>query len=148
MSSNLTEGDTCQPLTFHVDGLWDAGEYAARSTSAHIVVGSLLSLGILGWMLYVFQQLRLERAFVIGGMALMLGSGYLGVWVLFLAARPSRIASGLNWSFAKRDLVQQQHLVISLLGVTAGLLEVLWGGLGRIGGGRLSFRWGNWHVAW
>mmetsp|Transcript_4854 Transcript_4854/g.7205 ORF Transcript_4854/g.7205 Transcript_4854/m.7205 type:complete len:303 (+) Transcript_4854:85-993(+) len=77
----------------------------------------------------------------------MLAGGYLGLWVLIFSA-PDHVLDGTNWAFAKRDLVQQQHLVISLLSVAGGCLEILWTLCGAIQPGRLTFRHHSWHLLW
>jgi len=93
------------------------------------------------------QSASLERAYVISGMSLCFAGSYLGLWVLIFSA-PEHVLDGLVWSYAERDLVQQQHLAISCLAVTGGVLEILWAVCGSPQRGGLSFRHDGWHVLW
>lgn len=148
-TGNATASE-CSPVLFYVDGLWGPGQYARRSESAHKIVGLLLVVGVFGWMAYVFDLASLDRAFLASGLSLASAGLYLGLWVLIFAA-PGHVADGRSWSFASRDLVQQQHLAISSLCMGGGILEVLWAMFppgGPPSRRWLSFRAPGWHLLW
>mmetsp|Transcript_11371 Transcript_11371/g.27981 ORF Transcript_11371/g.27981 Transcript_11371/m.27981 type:complete len:415 (-) Transcript_11371:102-1346(-) len=146
--ANVSGASECAPpYSFHVPGLFKPGVYSSRSQNAHRVIGSVLLLGVFSWAAFVMQRISLGKAYLMSGCSLALAGAYLGLWVLFFCA-PDHISDGQIYAYASRDLVQQQHLAISSLAITAGVLEILWWGGGNIGRGRLSFRHDGWHVLW
>ncbi|GAB5360977.1 hypothetical protein AAMO2058_000674700 [Amorphochlora amoebiformis] len=85
---------------------------------------------------------------MLSGLSVSVAGLYLGLWAVFFCA-PENVASGLVWEFARKDLVQQQHLAISALSIVGGLLEILWSVCGsRAEGNRVTFKAHVWHVIW
>ena len=112
--------------TFGTAILFSPGEYDARSTEAHLVLGVGVLLMVVVWTSHVLQSmsstecclrsLTFRRALVASG-AVQCGMGlYLLVWLCTLTL-----------PYAARDLLQLQHAAIACLQLAAGLADALVG---------------------
>ena len=111
----------CEPEYFAAGHLFAQGEYATKSETAHSVIGLCLFGVTMTWGFHIVRWpqalARPCRAYLLAGAFCSSAGAYLLLWVLLLLqpARPAAL-----FRFARRDLVQLQHL-----GIALSLVDVL-----------------------
>ena len=110
-SSNATAPDVTScavNIHFVVPGLFDEGQFAHRSQTAHRVLSAHILVLVCIWALYVNENLSLRTSFVCSGTVQVMMGGYLLTWVLLLLS-PEHAADGLLHDYVFRDIVQVTH---------------------------------------
>ena len=132
----------CSPRVFTSPELFAPGEYEAASQEAHRALGFFL-LAVLGcWsglVLEVHPAWTLRRAYLASAATEAAAGCYLLLWVFHLL-QPAAPAAALA-AFARRSLVQVQHVAISCSLVACGVVDLAHGcsiadDEGGSGGGR------------
>ena len=141
-SNSTNTGLDCHETTFLVPvTLFAPGEYPVKSSLAHAVLGGDIICIVVTWFLHVGQfptPLRhLPNAYMVSGVLQMILGAYLLMWC-FVLLQPSEIEQ--LWAYSTRDLLQIQHIAISLCALCCGAIEV--------GIGKYKLYHEQWHVLW
>ena len=125
-STNTTAAAFCSPVHFIVP-LFDSADptkpnsFSSKNQQAHMVLGCCLCALVVVWSLFALDWLALRRAYRLSACIQLLMGGYLLAW-LFLLMYPADLVA--LFAYSTSDLLQLQHLSISLLLLVAGWVEL------------------------
>ena len=125
-TNSSTSSSSCLPVHFIVP-LFDSADpnqpnsFSSKNQFAHVFLGSCLCALVLCWSLFALDWLALRRAYRLSALIQVLMGGYLLLW-LFVLMYPSDVVALFEYSTS--DLLQLQHLSISLLLLVAGWVEL------------------------
>ena len=125
-ATNTTSAASCTPEHFTVP-LFDSADpaqpnsFSTKNQQAHVFLGCCLCALVVVWSLFAMDCLALRRAYRLSAAIQLLMGGYLLVW-LFVLMYPTDVVA--LFAYSTSDLLQLQHLSISLLLLTAGWVEL------------------------